>query len=247
MKNNNKTILITGGSRGIGQSIALKFAKNNYNVAITYSKNKKEANKTLSILNKYNIESMAIKCDFLNKGATKEMYNEFRSKFSKLNVLINNAGWTKYIEHSNLDDLSSDLFNQIIKINLKTVYLNIKHGIELMEGKDNCIINISSIAGYNGVGSNIAYCAAKAGVNSLTKSFSQSLGPNIRVNGIAPGLTETEMTSSGPSKYYDNQKKITPLGRIAKPNDIADAAYAIVNDMKFINGKTIIIDGGRLI
>lgn len=243
---NKKTMLVTGGSRGIGRAIAIKFAENNYNIVITYSKNKDAAKEVLNEVNKFNVKSKAIKCDFLDSNAIPNMYNQFNQSFDNLDVLINNAGWTKYIDDHNLKELSSDLFDQIIEINLKSVYLLIKDGSELMKGNNNSIINISSIAGYNSIGSNLVYCAAKSGVNSLTKSFARILAPNIRVNGIAPGLTKTDMTSSGSKKYYDEQTLITPLGRIAEPKDIANVAFSIASDMTFVNGKTIVVDGGRL-
>ena len=174
------------------------------------------------------------------------MFDNYKTKFNSLEVLVNNAGWTKYIQSNHLETLTEELFNKIININLISVFNCIRSAIPLMDKEDNCIINISSIAGYNGIGSNIAYCASKAGINSLTKSFAKLLGPNIRVNGIAPGLTETDLTKRAPLDYIKNQKNITPLERLATPNDIADVALSIVNDMKFVNGKTIVVDGGSL-
>jgi 3-oxoacyl-[acyl-carrier protein] reductase len=174
------------------------------------------------------------------------MIDSLLKETSSLDVLVNNAGWTKYVNDSDLESLPIEDFQKVVRINLESVFSIIKESISLLNNKESNIINISSIAGYNAIGSNIAYCAAKAGVISLTKSFAKILGPNIRVNGIAPGLTNTEMTLNSPEEYYEFQKKITPMNRIAEPNDIAEVALSLVNNMKFVNGKTIVVDGGRL-
>jgi 3-oxoacyl-[acyl-carrier protein] reductase len=242
----NKKILVTGGSRGIGKSIVFKFAKNNYDAIFTFSSNSKEANKTIKELNSLGLKAEAVQCDFTSHESISKMYQSFEEKKIIFDVLVNNAGWTKYLDDKTLRSLSIDDFQKIIKINLEGVFHNIQLAVPILKNKNSNIINISSIAGYNAVGSNLAYCAAKAGVNSLTKSFAKILGPNTRVNGVAPGLTHTEMTEDGPKEYIENQKMITPLNRIAKPEDISEVVFSIVENMKFINGKTIVVDGGRL-
>ena len=202
-----KTVLVTGGSRGIGKTIALEFAKNEYDVAITFCSNEVESRKTVSELKNLGSVSKAFKIDYTETRNIEPFFSEFDKSYNNLDVLINNAGWTKYIEHGNLDGLTEEIFDQIIAIDLKSIFFNIQKAVKRMHGEDKCIINISSIAAYNGIGSNIAYCAAKAGINSLTKSLAKVLAPNIRINSVAPGLTETEMTRQGPSSYFEEQKK----------------------------------------
>lgn len=244
----DKTALVTGGSSGIGKSIALKFAQHGYDVAITYSTSKQRVERVLTELEKTGRRATAIQTNFLESGAIEKAFEEFDRHFDHLDVLINNAGWTKYIPHEDLSGLTNELFDKIVTVNLKSVFFCIQHGIKRMKRDDSCIVNITSIAAYSGIGSNIAYCAAKAGVTSMTKSLARALGPKkIRVNSIAPGLTETKMTDSSPPSYRDEQIRATPLGRIATPQDIANATYALVHEMKFVNGKTIIADGGRLL
>jgi len=242
-------VLVTGGSRGIGRAIALKFARNGYNVAITSTSlpGERRSLETAVKLDASECRFITLEADFLQSGAIERVFSEFDRHYNHLDVLVNNAGWTQYIAHRNLDELSEELFDKIITIDLKSVFLCIQQAVRRMQGDDCCIVNISSIAAYNGMGSNIAYCAAKAGVNSMTKSLACALGPRIRVNGVAPGLTDTEMTRSGPDSYREEQVRVTPLGRIAVPEDIADVAFALAHEMKFVNGKSIIVDGGRLL
>jgi 3-oxoacyl-[acyl-carrier protein] reductase len=240
----NKSILVTGGSRGIGKAIASKFAKNGYDVAITYSRNRVEAEQTIIELAGFGIKSVSIQCDFSADNSIDIMFKEYDKHFEHLDVLVNNAGWTNYID---FDQISDELFNKLIAINLKSVFYSMKYGLERMNSNEHNIINVASIAAYNGMGSNMIYCAAKAGVVSLTKSFARVAGETVRVNSIAPGLTETDMTLEAPDSYLDLQRSSTPLNRLARPEDIGDVAYAIVNDMKFVNGRTIIVDGGSLL
>jgi 3-oxoacyl-[acyl-carrier protein] reductase len=249
MKNGSrrKIVLVTGGSKGIGKSIALKFARNGCDVAVTYNTSTEKAKKVLDEMQRAGSRAALIQADFLEPGAIEKVYHEFDRHYDRLDVLVNNAGWTKYIPHENLDDITDEFFDKIMTINLKSVFFCTRYAARRMKADGGCIINITSTAAYNGIGSNIAYCAAKAGVRSITKSYARVLGPKIRVNAVAPGLTETEMTLSGPPSYRTEQINSTPLGRIAKPEDIADAVYAVANDIKFINGKTIIVDGGRLL
>jgi len=242
-----KIVLITGGSRGIGRAIAMKFAKHGYNVCFTFSSGEKDAAATLSSIKSLGVSAKAIQANFLKPQAIKKVFDEFDMYFKGLDILINNAGWTKYISHQDLDALTEEIFDKIITVDLKSVFLCIQQGVKRMTGNSGCIVNISSIAAYNGMGSNIAYCVAKAGVTSMTKSLARALGPRIRVNAVAPGLTETEMTLSAPASYREEQISITPQDRLARPDDIADAAFSLVNGMKFVNGKTIIVDGGRLL
>ena len=242
-----KNVLVTGGTRGIGRAIAFAFAERNYNVAITGLTDHKEALNTLKVLSEKGSDSRLFYSDFMLNGAIEKLFEDFDTHYDHLDVFVNNAGWTKYIPHENLDELTEDIFDRIININLKSVFYCAVQAAKRMEGRNNCIINISSIAAFNGNGSNIAYCAAKAGVVSITKSLARVLGNRIRVNSVAPGLTETDMTKIGPEEYRLGEINITPMGRIASPEDVADAVISITENTKFINGQTIIVDGGRFL
>jgi len=243
----NKTVLITGGSRGIGKSIAISFAKIGYNVVVTSRSKNESSDDFIKNIESYGVKCLMIFCDFTEKNSVELLFNEFDKEFTNLDVLINNAGWTKYIKHEKIDELNEELFENIINVNLKSAFFCSKMAIQRMNGDNNCIINISSIAGFTGLGSNIIYCASKAGLISFTKSFARAFGDKVRVNSVAPGLTETNMTQSGPKIYKENEIKNTPMKKIAVPNDISDVVISLVTEMKFINGQTIIVDGGRFL
>ena len=154
MIQNKKTALISGGSRGIGRAIAIKLAQSGYDIAITYHQ-ATEADKTLSELTKAGANAFKIKADFSKQGEVANAFKQFSKVFNCLDVLINNAGWTQYIEHKKLDDLTEDIFDKIISIHLKSVFQCCSEAIKLMKNDSGTIINITSIAAYNAVGNNI--------------------------------------------------------------------------------------------
>lgn len=247
MKAKEKVILVTGGARGIGKAIALAFARINYNVVITALPNEEFAKETIKEIKSLGVKASVIYTDFTLPDAIPGLFSTFEKQYDHLDVLVNNAGWTKYIPHDDLEELSDEVFDKVITIDLKSVFLCIKQAVKRMKGDNNNVINIASIAAFNGVGSNIAYCAAKAGVITMTKSLARVFGKTIRFNAIAPGLTDTDMTKTGPAVYRTEQTNATPMNRIATPQDIADAAVSIVDKMQFINGQTIVIDGGKIL
>lgn len=241
----NKVALVTGGSRGIGKAIAIKFGEHGYSVAITYKSSVKDAAIVLQKLQKLGVDNVAIRADFNEKGSINNLFKEFDKNFSDLSVLVNNAGWTKYIDYKKINNITPDLFDKLVNIHLKSTFFCSQLAVKRMKsGPNNSIINISSIAAYNAVGSNIIYSSLKAAIVTLTKSLSLALGPKIRVNGIAPGVTNTDMTKSAPGTYIKQIIQNTPLKRLTEPEDVAAAAFALAEDLTFVNGKVLIVDGG---
>lgn len=238
--------LVSGGSRGIGKAIAIMLAQRGYDIAITFQKESQKAQEVISMVKGFNVQGVMIQADFADPQSVQHVFQTFDQNYSQLDLLINNAGWTEYIPHDQLEALTDEIFDKILNVHLKSVFQSCREAARRMRGRKGSIVNITSIAGYNGVGSNIAYCAAKAGTICMTKSLASALGPNIRVNSVAPGLTETEMTLSAPSEYRQGQLQITPLDRLATPEDIAQTVLSLVQDLTFVNGKTVVVDGGRL-
>lgn len=243
-----KIVLITGASRGIGAEIARLFAENNFTVIVNYSKNEDRALETLSELNSISkLDHCSFKADLTNEADIKKMFSFVLEKFGRLDLLINNAGTTQFIKHDDLDSLSSSLFDQLYQLNLRAAFLCAKFAKKLMENcEDPQIINISSIAATTANGSNIAYCALKAGLVNMTQSLARALAPKIRVNSISPGLTDTELTKDWFDYRADSIAK-TPLKRLGTGREIAQVALALDRDMKFITGQDIIVDGGRVL
>jgi len=243
-----KYALVTGGSRGIGKAIALRLAKENVNVAFTYNQSSEKAKKILSQLKDIsNKDHLCIKTDISKPEEIISLSKTLANEFGKLNILVNNAGWTEFIDHKNLRDLNTEIFDKIYKIHLRGSFLCIKETEPLLKNvSDSLIINIASIASISAVGSNIAYCAIKAGMINMTKSLARSLAPTVRVNSISPGLTETDLTKDWES-YRNEQIKKTPLGRLGTCNDIANTVWSLFSEMNYVTGQNIVVDGGRLL
>jgi 3-oxoacyl-[acyl-carrier protein] reductase len=246
MNLNGKVVLITGGGTGIGREIGLAFAQEGASIAINYSRSEKEALLTLQDILKLNVKAITVKADVSQDSQVRDMVNKVIKQFGRLDILVNSAGTTTFVEPSDLDGLTEELWDKALAVNLKGTFFCCRAVVPAMKSNDGgSIINISSIAGTTGIGSSMAYSASKAGVICLTKSLARTLAPEIRVNTIAPGFVDTRWTADWP-EFRKMHEQATPLKRVAIPEDIAEAALFLVRS-DFMTGQVIIVDGGKSI
>ena len=166
--------------------------------------------------------------------------------FGRVDVLVNCAGVTRPVAHDDLDSLDDELIDQIFAVNWRGPFAAIRSLRPLLEqAEDPVVVNISSVAATTGLGSNVAYCASKAAVDSLTRSLGRALAPSIRVVSVSPGWVEGEYAASMPPGFVDGQRDATPLRRLASPANVAAAVSAVVNDLTCTTGAIIPVDGGR--
>lgn len=240
-----RTVIVTGGSRGIGKAISTRFAKEGYNVVINYYKNDEEANKLKAKLEKdYNAEVLLIKGDVSKDEDVKNLINETINRFKTINVLVNNAGIA--IDKPFLEKTSED-FIKTLSTNLIGPFLTSKYAYNYLINAENAsIINISSTNGIDTLyPESIDYDASKSGVISLTKNLSTVFAPQVRVNSVAPGWVETDMNSDLDKDFMKEEEDKILLGRFAKPEEIANVVYFLSSsDASYINGEVIIVDGG---
>ena len=241
----NKTVLVTGAGTGIGAATAIMFAKNGYDVIIHYNKSYEEALKVDEECKKYGIDTLLVKADIANEIEIKEMIDKILIKYSKIDVLINNAGIA-------IDTLFSDKtkenFMKTLEVNLVGTFLVSKYVSEIMlKNKYGRIINISST---NGIDKYFPMCldydASKAGIISLTHNLALQLKPYINVNCIAPGWigTENELKDVDLEYIKSEEEKIF-VGRIGKPEEVASLALFLASkEADYINNEVIKIDGG---
>ena len=241
-----KTVLVTGASRGLGRSIIIKFAENNYNVVINYNNSKKEALELEKyIKDNYQVEVFTIKADVGNEIEVKNMVNEIIDKFNSIDIVVNNAG---IAIDTIFEDKTVDNFHKILDTNLIGTFLVSKYASKYMlEKKYGNIINISST---NGIDTyypySMDYDASKAGIISLTKNLSKELSPYIRVNCICPGWIITDMSNSLDKEYMNREMTKINLKRFADPMEIANVVYFIASDdASYVNGSIISVDGGK--
>lgn len=244
MELQGKTALITGGGTGIGREIALYLAREGVGVAVNYSRSEKEASKTAQDIRDLGVPGMAVKADVSQDAQVRHMVNQVVSECGRLDILVNSAGTTTFVEASDLEGLTEEIWDSNLAVNLKGTFFCCRAATPALKSDGGgSIINISSIAGTTGIGSSMAYCASKAGVICLTKSLARTLAPEISVNTIAPGFVDTRWTAAWP-EFKAMHMEATPLKRVAGPADVAEAALYLVRS-NMVTGQVIIVDGGK--
>ena len=240
----SKNVIVTGGSRGIGRAICIKLAKEGYNVIFNYSKNNTEAEKTIKECEKYNVVVKGYKADIINSDECQELVRKAIDEFGSIDVLVNNAGITR---NSLIMRMKDEDFNDVLRVNLSGTFYMIKAVSKYMiKNRSGSIINMSSIVGLTGNAGQINYSASKAGIVGLTKSAAKELASKkIRVNAIAPGMIDTDMTRVLSEDIRNKIIDSIPLKEIGKPEDIANAVAFLASDMsRYITGQILSVDGG---
>jgi 3-oxoacyl-[acyl-carrier protein] reductase len=251
MENKDKIAIVTGSSSGLGAAVAIGLAKKNVNVVINYSKNKEEALKVQKICDDYGVKTLCIRANVSDDNDCRHLVEETIKKFNKVDVLVNNAGTTKFANHQNLEALSDEDFIDIYKVNVIGPY-QMTRAVEphMKKNKFGSIVNVSSIAGITGIGSSIAYAASKGALNTMTLSLAKALGPEIRVNTVCPGFIGTGwfLDRFGEEKFnkiIKNQEEITPLKRAGTPEDIAKSViFFCLEGGEHITGELLVSDAG---
>ena len=236
----NKVALVTGGSRGIGKACAIELAKAGYDVAISFAGNEEAANKTIEELLALNVKAKSYKFDVSDKDACAKAVEEVMAEFGRIDVLVNNAGITR---DGLFMRMNADNWEAVINTNLNSAFYMTNPIVRIMmKQRSGCIINMSSIVGVYGNAGQANYSAAKAGLIGFTKSLAKEIGSrNIRVNAIAPGFIQTDMT-----KGLEETKiaEHIALNRLGNPEDIAKTVKFLAEDGTYITGQVIGVDGG---
>ena len=241
-----KVVLITGGTRGIGSEIAKKFAKEGCNLVLNYVSDNTDVEKIKSEFNEYGIDVLVLKADVSVFSDCENLVKEAIAKFGKIDILVNNAGITK---DTLIAMMKEDAFDKVIDVNLKGTFNVTKNVVPYMMKKRNGnIINISSVVGVVGNAGQSNYAASKAGIIGFTKSLAKELAPrNIRVNAVAPGFIDTDMTSVLSDKVKENINLQIPLKRMGKAEEVANVVSFLANDeSSYITGQVINVDGGMV-
>ncbi|HBF8171978.1 TPA: SDR family oxidoreductase [Clostridioides difficile] len=242
-----KTVLITGGARGIGKAMSKAFAKEGYNVLVNFNKSENEAKELYTILNEKNFSVKLFKANISNREDVEDMVDYCIKEFGGLDVLVNNAGVS---QDKLFTDITDEDWDNMMNINLKGSFYCSQVALKYMisEKKGN-IINISSIWGISGASCEVHYSITKAGIIGMTKALAKEVGPsNIRVNSIAPGVINTDMLSGYNEEDIDALVEEIPLMRLGTPEDIANCAIFLASDKSnFITGQVISPNGGFVI
>ena len=242
----SRVALITGGSRGIGKSIAIKLASLGADIAINYTSREESALEVKKEIEDMGVRCFIIKCDVSNFEDSQNMVNEVINEYSKIDILVNNAGITK---DGLLMKMKEEDFDKVISVNLKGVFNCTKAVTRpMMKQKYGKIINMASVVGVMGNAGQSNYCASKAGVIGFTKSTARELASrNITINAIAPGFIESDMTNVLKDEVKAAYESSIPMKKMGKTEDVANVAAFLASDISsYVTGQTINVDGGMV-
>jgi len=246
----DKVAVITGSSVGVGRAAAILFAQRGCDVVINYNRTAAEAEETATRCRATGRQALTVQADVSIDADCRRLIQTTVDRFRRIDVLVNNAGVTEFVNFADLEGLTEEAWEKIFRTNVfGTFFCTRAAAPHLKKSGDAAIINIASIAGVLGIGSSIAYAASKAAVINMTKSLARTLGPEIRVNAIAPGAIDTRWLRKGigPEAYEalrESLRTTTPLQDITSPEDVAQAIVWLAEHARMTTGETIIIDGG---
>jgi 3-oxoacyl-[acyl-carrier protein] reductase len=245
----NKIALVTGGAGGIGEGICKKLAEEGASIIITYNSNAERAENLAKILRGGN--HSVFHAPTTDSEKVNALADFVKKKYGRLDILVNNAGITTPVAHADLDGLTDEWIDKIMQTNVRGTFAMVRAFKDLLENEANIdgglVVNISSVAGTIGIGSNVAYCASKAAIDSITRSLGRALAPKIRVVSVSPGFVEGEYAKSFPAAFLQMQMDATPLNRFATPEDVANTVFALTTYLTFTTGSIIPVDGGRFL
>jgi 3-oxoacyl-[acyl-carrier protein] reductase len=241
----NKVALVTGGGTGVGRAAVLQLAARGLNVAINFSRSKSDAESVAADARQRGVRAMCVACNVADDAAVREMIATCHREFGRLDVLVNNAGMTHFVDHTDLEALTEDKWDQILAVNLKGPFFVSRAAIPVMQsGGGGSIVNVASVAGIAGSGSSIAYAASKGGLITMTRSLARAFAPSIRVNAVCPGVILSRWLEDH-QDMIDAAIKITPLRRASTTDDIADVITFLACDAGMMTGQALVVDGGR--
>lgn len=245
-----KVALVTGSATGIGRETAIRLAERGYDVVVNYSRSVAEAEETAALVRKHGVKAYVHCCDISRQADVKEMLAAVEREFGRLDVLVNNAATTFFIDQRELDALHEEHWDRILAVNVKGTYFCIQAAVPLIrKSGGGTIVNVSSIAAMIGEGSSIAYAASKGAVNTMTKSLARVLAPDIRVNAVCPGPVDTRWLH--PIMDQEKLARFTsryPLKRASQPGEVADVVVFMASEASaMMTGQCLAVDGGRVL
>ena len=249
MELKNAVCIVTGSSSGIGAATAVMLADRGARVVVNYSKSEAAARETLSACEAAGAQAILVKADVAQDVDCRRLAQAALDKWGRIDALVNNAGATKFANHADLDALSAEDFQRIYSVNVVGAYQMVRACAPAMkQGGRGAVVNVSSIAGVNGMGSSMAYAASKGALNTMTMSLARALGPEIRVNAVCPGMVDTKWLREGYGERYAaieaRYRQGTPLGRPATPEDVAGVITWLIEGADLITGDRIMVDSG---
>ena len=243
-----KVALVTGGAGGIGSAICTALAREGAAVVVGYNRSAEAAQSLVEKLEKIDRPHVALRVPVTDTTALTALSAQLEELYGRCDILVNCHGTTRFVAHAELDALDDSLFDEVMATNVRGAFATVRALRSMLaQNGDGLVVNISSIAATLGLGSNIAYCASKAALDTMTKSLARALAPSIRVLSVAPGLVKTDFTANFDPVWIENYLRSTPLKRMVPAEDIASAVIAAAVYLPSSTGIVIPVDAGRLL
>jgi 3-oxoacyl-[acyl-carrier protein] reductase len=240
----DKVAVVTGGSNGIGAATVRRLAQAGARVAVGYNTGLDRAERLIGELP--GAGHMAVHMKLQETQTLRRAAAKVADAYGRADILVNSAGMTRPIPHADLEALDDDTIDGILIANVRGPFATIRAFAPLLRGSgDAVIVNISSLSAVTGVGSNIAYCASKAALDTMTMSLARVLGPEIRVLSVSPGAVPTDFVAGRDRAAVERLAQATPLKRVTEPDDVALAVMSCITHLRSSTGMRILVDGGR--
>ncbi|MGH8739779.1 MAG: SDR family NAD(P)-dependent oxidoreductase [Burkholderiales bacterium] len=244
-----KTALVTGAATGIGRSAVLALARAGYDVALNYSSSEAAARETAGEAQKLGAKTLVVRCDVSDEAGVRAMLASVEREFQRLDVLVNNAGTTAKWKPRDLETLSLEEWDRVFAVNVRGLFQVTRAALPLLRKADHpSIINTASVVGLRPGPQPLPYAASKAAVVNLTKTLAWNLGPQIRVNAVAPGWMEGDwmqrMLGDRYGELMGKRARATPLQRVVTADDVAETMMSLIQSNRFVTGEVVVIDGG---
>lgn len=239
-----RVALVTGSATGVGRACAVRFAKLGYAVAVNYSKSREDAEQTLQLVEAEGVPALLLQANIGDDAQVRNMVARTVETLGGLDVLVNNAATTHFVNHTDLEALTDAVWDDILNVNLKGTFYCCRAAMPHLKARHGNIVSVSSVAGLTGSGSSIPYCASKGALNTLTQSLARAFGPEVRVNAVAPGPILTRWLA-GREAQIEKYLELAPLKRAADPEDVADVVLFLATGTTLTTGQVVVVDGGR--
>jgi NAD(P)-dependent dehydrogenase (short-subunit alcohol dehydrogenase family) len=242
MRLENRVALVTGAGTGMGRAIAQLYAAEGARVFVSYHSSATAAAETAGAIRAAGGQADLIQADVSDEAQIRRLIDHIRAAAGRLDILVNNAGWTRRVPHSQLDDLTDEIWQRTLQTNLLGPFYLIRSALPLLEQSPHAaVVNVASTGALTGMASSIAYVASKAGLLAITQSLARAFAPRVRFNSIAPGLIRTGF-AGWTEANYEPADASAPLGRLASVEDVAEAALYLAT--AHVTGETIVVDSG---
>lgn len=245
-----KTAIVTGSAVGVGRAVAIDLARRGAKVTVNYSRSDGEARETVRLVEAEGARSLLVRADVSDDAQARSLVQQTVDAFGALHVLVNNAATTHFVPFADLEGMKAEYWDDIFNVNVKGAFFCARAAARHMkQAGAGAIVNVASVAGTRAVGSSIAYAASKAAVINMTVALARTLGPEVRVNAVAPGFIETRWLLNGlGERTYEAAKahetSRAPLKAVCKPEDVSQLILSLIEGADLVTGQTVVIDGG---